>query len=104
MGMRGGNVGHVDGKVFSAFGTTMDGIMKFDVDRTPGVDVSEVMKGAYSGTSSRRGGVTIRATCGLFIATANFFVGFGQVFDMFDTFRRVGDIFTGTGHGKFLLE
>ena len=104
MGVWCGEVGGVDVEEDFTFWTTMHGVRKFENDGAPFGTVAEMSQSPLGGAvfsavvtamGTRTFGLNFRAF---------FDDGLWQIVEIVDSFAGIGQIVTGTGHGKILLE
>ena len=104
IGFRRSKVGGVDGEMFLTLAAIMLGIVQNDFDGTTGDRITEVVD------SPRSQGVSGAETTALW--TSALFTGSGTSFNLWlwqivgidNSFGGVGNVLTGTGHARFLLE
>jgi len=99
-----GEVGGIDVEEDFTFRTTMNGVGKFDDDGATARLIAEMPQSPLGGT--------VFAALVTAMGTRTFGVNFRTLFDdrlrqvvvWIDSFAGIGQIVTGTGHGKILLE
>ena len=104
IGFRWSNGGHIDVEMFFAFTTVVGGVPQQELNRSARVEIAEVTK--FSLSDDVLSGWSRAKGTGRFFADAGAMLdfGFGQVFGTGKFFGGVGQIFSGTGHSKILLD
>ena len=104
MSVGSGDVGSIDVEEYFTFRTTMNGVRKFQNDGSPFRAVAEMPKFSFSLSMLSAVVTAVRTRTFDEYFRAFFDDGLGQIVEIFDSFRGIGQIVTGTGHGKILLE
>jgi hypothetical protein len=93
-----GEVGRVDGKEGLTFTTVMNGITQNDFDGATGKAIAEVMQQTLSDNVLSGEILAVRTSTFVADTRAMLCLGGRQIGRIDDSFGRVGNIFTGTGH------
>ena len=104
MGSRSGDVGRVNVEMDFTFRTEMNGVGQFENDGTSFRTIAEMTELSLSFAVLSAVVTAIGTRTFDLYFRAFFDDGLGQIVEIFDSFRGIGQIITGTGHGKILLE
>jgi len=104
MGVWCGEVRGVDVEVDFTFRTAVYGISEFDTDGPTFGRIAEMMEFSFSGPMFTAVVPTVGTGTFCVYFRAFFDDGLRQIVDVVDPFTGIGQIVTGTGHGRILLE
>jgi hypothetical protein len=104
MGTGSGKLSRIDVEVGFAFRTIMHGIAKLDIDRPSLGETTKMVEFSFAFTVFSATVTALWARAFRAYFRAFFDDGLGQIVDVIDSFRGIGQIITGTEHGCNLLE
>jgi hypothetical protein len=103
MGLGQGVVGHVCVEVLPTTGATMLGVHKVDVTWPTGHQIANVMQNSFARSAAKTGLATKGTRAMHEVPCAANDRWSGKIFRSRDAFGGVGQILSGSGHGKVLL-